>query len=81
MQLRYRGLSYESNEKVIETQSTGITASYRGTTYEVRRPVNVPDSQAIAYLQYRGVAYTRSQSPVIELPTQPKSGNLNQAFS
>ena len=81
MQLRYRGLSYESNEKVIDTESTGITASYRGTTYEVRRPVNLPHSQAIAYLQYRGVAYTQSKSPVINPPTQPEGGNLNQLFS
>ena len=81
MQLRYRGLSYESNEKVIETESTGITASYRGRNYEVRRPVNLPDSQPIAYLQYRGVAYTHSQTPAIEPPTQPESGNLNQALS
>ena len=81
MKLRYRGLSYESNEKVIETESTAITASYRGTTYEVRRPVNLPDSQRIAYLQYRGVAYTHSETPAINSPAQPKSGNLNQAFS
>lgn len=81
MQLRYRGLSYESNEKVIETESTGITASYRGRTYEVRRPVNLPDSQPIAYLQYRGVAYTKSKTPAIQPLTQPESGNLNQSFS
>jgi hypothetical protein len=81
MQLRYRGLSYESNEKVIETELTGSTATYRGTAYEVRSPVNLADSQPIAYLQYRGVAYTQSKTPAIKPPKQPKSGNLNQSFS
>jgi hypothetical protein len=81
MQLRYRGLSYKSNEKVIETEPTGITAIYRGTTYEVRCPVNFPDSQPIAYLQYRGVAYTQSKTPAIKPPKQPENGNLNQSFS
>lgn len=81
MKLRYRGLCYKSNEKVIETESTGITASYRGTTYEIRRSVNLPVSQPSVNLQYRGIAYTRSQTPAIKPPTQPNSRNFNQAFS
>lgn len=36
MKLFYRGVSYESNPQIIETVETGVTAMFRGQTYQVR---------------------------------------------
>ena len=58
MQLQYRGNSYESHPQVIETYDTGITAKYRGQTYQVPRPLARTCSGPLASLKYRGVAYT-----------------------
>jgi hypothetical protein len=43
MKLSYRGISYDSNFLELPTLETGITAQYRGTTYQLRHaPVEVP---------------------------------------
>lgn len=60
MQLRYRGLVYESNPAQIDTVETGLTASFRGLSYPVRCCVHlcIPPVK----LRYRGVGYIKGQA-------------------
>ena len=61
MQLRYRGIAYESNPVPIEMVETKLTASFRGLSYPVRRCINLYIPQTIR-LRYRGVDYIKGQA-------------------
>ena len=65
MKLYYRGVSYESNPQIIETVETGVTAMFRGQTYQVRCSLVKAYSQPQMNLKYRGVAYTLNPTPAI----------------
>ncbi len=54
MQLIYRGIPYTPNKATIETTDAGISATFRGQTYNIRRPAffNAPYSRNLVY---RGV--------------------------
>ncbi len=76
MKLHYRGNSYESHPQRIETYDTGITAKYRGQTYQVRRPLARTGSQPLMNLKYRGIVYTIytiDQDPASKSRLQPSS--------
>ncbi|NEQ28732.1 MAG: DUF4278 domain-containing protein [Microcoleus sp. SIO2G3] len=77
MKLRYRGNSYESHPQVIETHDTGITAKYRGLTYQVHRPLASTCPQPPVNLKYRGMAYTRGQVPAIKSRSQPSTSLIH----
>jgi hypothetical protein len=57
MQLRYRGVAYESTSKTELTVATEMTASFRGQTYSIHRPLNIPHKPQ-SQLVYRGIPYT-----------------------
>ena len=57
MKLFDRGVSYEFNPQIIETFETGVTAMFRGQTYQIRHPRVGAYSQRQMNLKYRGVAY------------------------
>ena len=84
MQLRYRGIAYESNPVQIEMVETKLTASFRGLSYPVRRCINLYIPQTIRLsllkaaagtssggtLRYRGVEYIKGQADTATLPTK-----------
>ena len=57
MQLRYRGVAYEFTPKTELTVATELTASFRGQTYSIHRPLNIPHKPQ-SQLVYRGIPYT-----------------------
>ena len=77
MKLHYRGNSYESHPQMIETYDTGITAKYRGLTYQVRCPLERTCSQSLMNLKYRGLAYTKDQAPAIKSRSQPSTSLIH----
>jgi len=77
MKLHYRGNCYESDTQVIETHDSGITAKYRGLTYQVRHLLPRTCSQPPVNLKYRGVAYTRGQAPAIKSRSQPSTSLIH----
>ena len=78
MQLRYRGIAYESNPVPIEMVETKLTASFRGLSYPVRRCINLYIPQK-AKLRYRGVSYIKGQAGIAtSLTGQPL--NINPAI-
>ena len=79
MQLRYRGIAYESNPVPIEMVETKLTASFRGLSYPVRRCINLYIPQKAiklsllkaaagtssgGTLRYRGVDYIKGQAGI-----------------
>jgi Domain of unknown function (DUF4278) len=58
MQLRYRGVAYDSTSSTESSELTHLTASWRGQTYKVRRQEGVAHSSH-QMLVYRGIPYTR----------------------
>ncbi|MBE9171385.1 DUF4278 domain-containing protein [Pleurocapsales cyanobacterium LEGE 06147] len=56
MKLRYRGISYQPQEALVEIIPSNIAARFLGKTYVVRRPVN-SFSPRLGLRQYRGIAY------------------------
>ena len=78
MQLRYRGIAYESNPVPIEMVETKLTASFRGLSYPVRRCINLYIPQTIKLsllkaaagtssggtLRYRGIDYIKGQATI-----------------
>ncbi|MCU0532421.1 MAG: DUF4278 domain-containing protein [Hydrococcus sp. Prado102] len=57
MQLRYRGVAYDSTSNLESSVETDLTASFRGQTYRVRRPLGVSHCSH-QMLVYRGIPYT-----------------------
>ena len=56
MELRYRGISYQPQEALVETIPSNITAKFLGKPYLIRRPLN-PSSSQLGLRKYRGIAY------------------------
>jgi hypothetical protein len=56
MELRYRGISYQPQEALVETIPSNIAAKFLGKPYLVRRPLNLSSSQ-LGLRKYRGIAY------------------------
>jgi len=57
MQLRYRGVAYNSTSKTENSVETKLTASWRGQTYKISRPLGISHSSH-RMLVYRGIPYT-----------------------
>ncbi len=81
MKLHYRGNSYESYPQVIETHETGITAKYRGLSYEVRHLLARTCSSPLVNLKYRGIAYIKDQAPAIKPRSQPSTSLTHAKFN
>jgi len=56
MELRYRGISYQPQEALVETIPSDTAAKFRGKPYLIRRPIN-PSSPQLGLRKYRGIAY------------------------
>jgi hypothetical protein len=56
MELRYRGISYQSQEALVKTIPSNIAAKFLGKTYFIRRPLNLSSPQ-LGLRKYRGIAY------------------------
>jgi hypothetical protein len=56
MELRYRGISYQPQEALVETIPSNIAAKFLGKPYFIRRPLN-PSSPQLGLRKYRGIAY------------------------
>ena len=81
MKFQYRGLPYQSTDRVLKTVKSGIRAKYRGITYVVCCPINVPTPQVSSTLKYRGVFYIPNQSAASNPLIQPIGNSLNRVFS
>jgi Domain of unknown function (DUF4278) len=57
MQLRYRGVAYDSTSTIESSPETNLTASWRGQTYRKSRLLGVAQSSH-RMLVYRGIPYT-----------------------
>lgn len=57
MQLTYRGVQYESNTLVVETQEGTKFGKYRGLDWRFRNPSKKLYLQPRANLTYRGITY------------------------
>jgi hypothetical protein len=57
MQLRYRGVAYDSTSNLESSPETNLTASWRGQTYRKSRPLGVAHCSH-RMLVYRGIPYT-----------------------
>lgn len=56
MQLRYRGVAYDSTSSTESSSQTNLTASWRGQTYKMSRPLGLAHSEH-RMLIYRGIPY------------------------
>jgi hypothetical protein len=56
MELRYRGISYQLQEALVETIPSNFAPKFLGQPYLVRRPVN-PYSSQLYSRKYRGIPY------------------------
>jgi hypothetical protein len=56
MKLRYRGISYQPQEAVVETVTSNIAAKFLGKPYLVRCPLNL-SSPKLGLRKYRGITY------------------------
>jgi Domain of unknown function (DUF4278) len=57
MQLRYRGVAYDSTSSTESSPETNLTASWRGQTYSTSRHKGVSHCSH-RMLVYRGIPYT-----------------------
>ncbi|GAB4295903.1 MAG: DUF4278 domain-containing protein [Oscillatoriaceae cyanobacterium] len=64
MQLRYRGISYESTPPSVEITQTEAVGKYRGLDWRFYGIKKAPVQQATLDLKYRGVAYRTNATPV-----------------
>jgi hypothetical protein len=57
MQLRYRGVAYDSTSSTESFVETEMTVSFRGQTYKMSRPLSI-SHPSHRLLVYRGIPYT-----------------------
>ncbi|NEP11692.1 MAG: DUF4278 domain-containing protein [Symploca sp. SIO2C1] len=57
MKLAYRGLTYQPTQVTIDTFETEVTAKFRGTQYNIHRPINVLADHT-RRKKYRGLVYS-----------------------
>ncbi len=67
--LTYRGVSYSKMSLAIETVPTQTPVRYRGATYFLQRPMELPLVPQ-HNLKYRGVPYCRYENTAINLGNQ-----------
>lgn len=60
MKLTYRGSAYEVNPESIEMIESEICARYRGSSYQIRRPVSLFASELTPQLRFRGISYSKA---------------------
>lgn len=80
MKLNYRGVSYEYNPPVVETNEGESNGKYRGLDWRFRNPKKVPVLHTNLDLKYRGLAYQTgetTQSPVEAVPVaNPETASI-----
>ncbi len=81
MKLSYRGASYESTSHTVDSIETGITAKFRGQTYQKSLPINLPVDQPAVALKYRGVSYTPDEAFASKPQTSPIISTISPALS
>jgi Domain of unknown function (DUF4278) len=57
MQLTYRGSRYEVPASEVKMKNTEISARFRGQAYKVRCPMQLPLSERVIALSFRGHSY------------------------
>ncbi len=57
MELRYRGISYQPQEALVETIPSNLAAKFLGKPYLICRPFNPYSSLQLGLRKYRGIAY------------------------
>lgn len=62
MQLSYRGIQYDYNPPVVETQLTDEVGKFRGLDIRFRTVTKAPVQQPTLDLMYRGVAYRTGEA-------------------
>ncbi|MUG99054.1 DUF4278 domain-containing protein [Scytonema sp. UIC 10036] len=67
MKLTYRGTHYEQNPLNPEVTAGETGGKYRGQTWTRHYPRHIPQTQPIAELKYRGVAYSIGDPLDVEL--------------
>jgi hypothetical protein len=67
MKLTYRGVQYDYNPPVTETQPTAAVGKYRGVDVRFRTVTKNPVHPLKVDLMYRGVPYTTGET--VEQPT------------
>ncbi|MEA5521343.1 DUF4278 domain-containing protein [Limnoraphis robusta] len=75
-----RGIAYSSNTPRIETTETENFARFRGLSYNISRPLNVPQSQP-KLLKYRGVVYTTENGKISTPNTSNFPASVVPAFN
>jgi hypothetical protein len=78
MKLTYRGVTYESNPTVVETNTATVGGKYRGLDWRFRNLKKAPILQPILNLKYRGVSYNKAGSPATN-PLQPQLSTQEKA--
>lgn len=58
MRLSYRGIDYEKEIPILETNENEIGGKYRGQDWSYRYPRHIPQLKPKLYRQYRGTAYS-----------------------
>jgi hypothetical protein len=66
MQLVYRSITYKANIQLMQTVEKEITATFLGSYYRLRRPVNLNLCQHPLTLKFRGIEYTKGQATTSE---------------
>jgi hypothetical protein len=59
MQLSYRGVSYQSEERTFKTVESELQGLFLGNTYHLRRPAQPAPifKRSLGLKKYRGVSY------------------------
>ncbi|MBE9137836.1 DUF4278 domain-containing protein [Nodosilinea sp. LEGE 07088] len=70
MKLTYRGVSYDYNPPVVQTNTTDDVGKFRGVDIRFRTIQKAPVQQATLDLVYRGVAY-QTGTPEAALALEP----------
>lgn len=67
MQIRYHSAAHTLSKPVLETESTDLIATYRGQTYTIRKPSNLPRlaNQTSHVLTFRGRSYFQGDTNVM----------------
>jgi hypothetical protein len=79
MKLVYRGIAYTPNGSLVPVVETATFATYRGLTYNCRRPVILPTAPQVP-LKYRGIAYNIKPTPTPQ-PQPQKTSKPTIAFN
>ncbi|MBL1210725.1 DUF4278 domain-containing protein [Geminocystis sp. GBBB08] len=58
MEMKYRGIQYQSETSLLETKESDIIGKYRGSQWNYKLPKHIPQLRPKFGLNYRGVSYS-----------------------